>query len=59
MNEIDHLSNSQLNGLLSCQWRYYLERVLGLRRADVPAWYFIGGNTVHAVTEKWERAAYL
>lgn len=49
-----HLSNSQLNGLLSCQYRYYLERILRVDVPEIPAWWFIGGSTVHQLAERYE-----
>lgn len=48
-----HLSHSQVESLLSCGMRYYLERVL--KAPSVPAWWFIGGSVVHGVTEHMDK----
>jgi hypothetical protein len=52
---ISHLSNSQINELLACSYRWYLRRVAGVDIPEVPAWWLLGGTTVHTVAEKWER----
>ena len=52
---IHHLSNSQLNELLACAWRYKLRRIDGVSIPEVPAWWLIGGTTVHSLTETWEK----
>ncbi len=49
-----HLSNSQLNSLLACAHRYYLERILRVDVPQIPAWWFVGGDTVHKLAEKFE-----
>lgn len=49
-----HLSNSQLNSLLACAHRYYLERILRVDAPQIPAWWFVGGGAVHRLAERFE-----
>lgn len=51
--ELHHLSHSQHTSYLRCPHAYFLERVA--KAPAVPAWWFLGGSTVHYVTEMWER----
>jgi hypothetical protein len=53
-NDISHLSNSSLDDWFSCQFRFWLRRIVGIDEPRPPAWYFVGGSTGHSVTEKWE-----
>jgi PD-(D/E)XK nuclease superfamily len=53
--EITHLSNSQLDLLLSCARRYYLRRILQVDLKEVPSWWLVGGSSVHLLTETYER----
>lgn len=51
-----HLSHSQVETLLGCGQRYYLERIL--KAPQVPAFYFVGGSVVHGVTEEMDHEAW-
>ena len=48
-----HVSYSSLTTWLSCGWQYYLSRIKGI--AELPAWWFYGGTTVHMATETYDR----
>lgn len=50
----DHVSYSSLTTYLDCGWLYILTRAAKVQ--EKPAWWFIGGNTVHECTEvlDWE-----
>jgi hypothetical protein len=49
----DHVSYSSFTTYLDCGWSYVLTR--GAKVAEKPAWWFIGGNTVHEATEQLDR----
>lgn len=44
------MSWSRQNGVLTCGWQHYLERVL--KKDAVPSWATVGGSAVHAVIEQ-------
>lgn len=46
----DYASYSSLTTWLDCGWQYVLTRAVKV--PEKPAWYFIGGSTLHEVTEK-------
>ena len=48
-----HLSPSQIQNLLDCGWRYYLERVVRVPARPMVAG--IGGSVVHKMTEDIDR----
>lgn len=49
-----HVSHSQLTSWASrCQKAFFLERLAGA--PEVPAWWLVGGSTVHEVTEELDR----
>lgn len=48
-----HLSYSAIDSYLRCGKAFELERVVGVPRSS--AWYFVGGSTVHEVTEEYDR----
>lgn len=48
-----HMSHSAAVSYLRCPKSYELERLSGM--TPVPAWWFIGGTTVHNVTETYDR----
>lgn len=50
-----HLSHSALTTFLSCGHKYYLSRVV--KEAELPAWWFIGGNAVHTASENYDHDA--
>lgn len=52
-NTVPHVSYSALNEWLECGKRYQLKRILNL--PEKPAWWNIGGHSVHAATEEWDR----
>lgn len=52
----DHLSPSQINSLLTCGHKYFLERVA--RVPSRPMWASIGGSVVHKLTEEMDREFY-
>lgn len=45
----DYASYSSLTTWLDCGWQYVLTRAVKV--PELPAWYFIGGTTLHEVTE--------
>jgi hypothetical protein len=47
-----YVSYSSFTSWLSCAKQYQLERILGV--SALPAWYFVGGSVVHAVTEQYD-----
>ena len=49
---VQHLSYSQLNTFTSCPEQYRLERVIRVPRK--PAWRFVGGTTVHELSEQYD-----
>jgi len=49
----EHMSYSQLNSYLTCGEQYRLERVEGIYGR--PSWASVGGSTLHAMTEAWDR----
>lgn len=50
---VAHLSHSQHSTMLRCPKCYELERLQGA--PTIPAWWFLGGSTVHQVTETYDR----
>lgn len=49
-----HVSHSQLTSWASrCQKAFFLERLAGA--PTIPAWWLVGGSTVHEVTEELDR----
>jgi hypothetical protein len=51
-----HLSPSQISTLTTCGRQYELERIY--RAPSMPAWFFVGGTTVHRATETADLALY-
>lgn len=50
-----HVSHSQFTSWLRCQKAFELERLA--RAPKTPAWWLVGGSTVHEVTEHLDREA--
>lgn len=48
-NKPDYLSHSQLTTWLSCGEKYRLTKIVGVQ--EDPAWYFVGGTSVHAAAD--------
>lgn len=49
-----YLSYSQFTTYQSCPWSYYLTRI---ERVDEdPAWWFLGGTSVHAAADAIDHA---
>lgn len=51
-----HVSYSSLTTYLDCGWLYVLTRAAKV--PEKPAWWFIGGNTVHEATEVLDHEHY-
>lgn len=51
-----HHSFSALSDWLGCGKLYQLKRLVGL--PDRPAWWNVGGHTVHAATEAFDRSLF-
>lgn len=49
----DYVSYSSLTTWLDCGWSYILTRAI--KAPEKPAWWFIGGNAVHEVTEQLDK----
>lgn len=49
----DYASYSSLTTFTECGWQYILTRAMKV--PEKPAWWFIGGNAVHEVTEALDR----
>ena len=50
------VSYSAFTSWLKCGKAYQLERIFGV--PGLPAWYFVGGSTVHKVTEDFDYALF-
>lgn len=48
-----HFSHSQHTSMLRCPKAYELDRIQ--HAPSIPAWWFLGGSTVHQVTETYDR----
>lgn len=50
----EHVSHSQLTSWAErCQKEFFLRRIA--RAPELPAWWLVGGSTVHEVTEELDR----
>src|SRR5258707_11870192 len=54
-HDLNYMSHSKYTGMLWCSKQYELGRLAGA--PALPAWWFIGGSTVHEVTEAYDRLA--
>lgn len=52
-DSVKPVSYSAFTAWLRCGKAYQLERILGVE--GVPAWYFVGGQVVHEITEHIDR----
>lgn len=48
-----HFSYSALSSYMQCGKSYELAKIR--RVPEIPAWWFVGGSAVHALTEQWDR----
>ena len=48
-----HFSYSALSSYMQCGKSYELQRIRKV--PEIPAWWFVGGSAVHALTEQWDR----
>jgi hypothetical protein len=51
--DYEHVSHSQLGDWLRCQKQFQLKRIQ--RAPKVPAWWLVGGSTIHEVTEDLDK----
>ena len=55
MNELPkHISYSSFTTWQDCGWKYYLQKVVGVKEAH--AVWFTGGSALHKATENYENA---
>lgn len=47
-----HFSYSSLSSYMQCGQRYFLEKIAHV--PEVPSWWFLGGGTVHELTEMYD-----